>query len=312
MPMYSGVKFVPKIHPHKYSNLDGANFTQSNQHATSVFSTLPLEDVLKQRPVCMQKRSAPMIASSKIKIDMSKQTTLLANRSLHNTTKSASFKCKVNSTNTSIVNPKPTSNISLVKPSSSDYHLNSTQNSNNNNNNNISISSSSALDSSRMRKKPDKQASNSFLHTELRALKRQEYDQSMKEKEKMAIQVKQDLDSERLKKEQEEIQKIRMQRTFRTQPIKHYKPIEIKHSEKPLTDPKSPNLTVNHHHNSKLGNMSTTNKNISFNALVDVPLTTNRSTTNSNLFRSNSLLRNQETKKQLNLAVSHDDIRFGN
>ena len=89
-------------------------------------------------------------------------------------------------------------------------------------------------------------------------------------------------------------------------------PIEIKHSEKPLTDPKSPNLTVNHHHNSKLGNMSTTNKNISFNALVDVPLTTNRSTTNSNLFRSNSLLRNQETKKQLNLAVSHDDIRFGN
>jgi len=303
--MYSGVKFVPKINSHKYTNLDGANFTQ-NQH-TSILSTLPLEDVLKQRPVCMQKRSTPTIASAGIKIDLSKKTTLLANRSINNTIKSSSFKCKVNSTNTSIVNVKPV-NVSLVKPSSSDYHLSNTQN------NNISVSSSSALDSSRLRKKSDnnnKQASNGFLHTELRALKRQEYEQSMKEKEKMAIQMKHDLDSERLKKQQEEIQKIRIQRTFRSQPIKHYKPIELKPSEKPLTDPKSPNLTGNHH-NSKLSNMSTASKKNdsfgiqSFNALVDAPLT-NKSTTNSNLFRSNSLLRNQR-----NFAVSHDEIRFGN
>jgi len=45
-----------------------------------------------------------------------------------------------------------------------------------------------------------------------------------------------------MRKQQEEIQKIRSQRTFRSQPIKHYNAVEIKPSNKPLTEAKSPNI----------------------------------------------------------------------
>lgn len=288
--MYIGVKFVPKIHSHKFGETSGyAPLIQPTQNQL----TLPLEDVLKQRPVCLQKRNI-----SNIKLDLNKKP-LLANRSV--TGKSASFKYNVN--NTSQHQPKPetsSNNVSLVKGSASDHNLNQSAN-----------TSVSNANSSRMRKNSDsKQTSNGFLHTELRALKRNEYDQSMKEKEKIANQMKHDLDVEKLKKQQEEIQKIRMARTFRSNPIKHYKPVDLKPSEKALTEPKSPNMSMS---TTKV-NSSTLSKNDSFNvrtfsSLVDVPLTGIK-TNNSNLFRSNSLLRNSELNKHRNLTVSHDDIRF--
>jgi hypothetical protein len=92
-----------------------------------------------------------------------------------------------------------------------------------------------------------------FLHTEVRALKRGEYDQAMKEKERLADQIKQDLEAERLRREQEETQRLRTKSNFKVQPIKQYKPIEIRPSEKPLTEPKSPNLSSANltHHTSK-------------------------------------------------------------
>lgn len=288
--MYIGVKFVPKIHSHKFGETSGyAPLIQPSQNQL----TLPLEDVLKQRPVCLQKRNI-----SNIKLDLNKKP-LLANRSV--TGKSASFKYNVN--NTSQHQPKPetsSNNVSLVKGSASDHNLNQSAN-----------TSVSNANSSRMRKNSDsKQTSNGFLHTELRALKRNEYDQSMKEKEKIANQMKHDLDVEKLKKQQEEIQKIRMARTFRSNPIKHYKPVDLKPSEKALTEPKSPNMSMS---TTKV-NSSTLSKNDSFNvrtfsSLVDVPATGTK-TNNSNLFRSNSLLRNSELNKHRNLTVSHDDIRF--
>lgn len=274
----------------------------STNHNTSPHVALPLEDVLKTRPACLQSKSKP------IKVDLNKKP-ILANRSVAG--KSASFKHNPNNTsitNTSISQkPCSSTNVSLVKPSSSDHHLNSTQTS--------QANTSTVLDSTRTRKKSEtKQTSNGYLHTELRALKRQEYDQSMKEKEKLAQQMKHDLDLARLKKQQEEIQKIRMQRTFRSNPIKHYKPVDIKPSERPLTEPKSPHLSVS---NTKLANLSQTSKNDSFNtrsfaALVDAPLRT-EPTANSNLFRSNSLLRsidNGTSSNHRNIASSHDDIRF--
>jgi hypothetical protein len=325
--MYTGVKFVPKMHSHKYSNMEGACFAPLIPNQISVGASgaatnaaagavskpdstgaksLPLEEVLKQRPICMQKRPVAPNSASSIKIDLSKKS-LLANRSISG--KSASFKYQPNSNNTSTCVPKPNS-TSLVKTSSSsnDLNLNS-----NHTSHNTSANSTMCLDASRVRKKSETRqqqnsSSNGFLHTELRALKRQEYDHNMKEKEKIALQMKQELDIERLKKQQEEIQKIRMQRTFRSNPIKHYKPVELKPSDKPLTEPKSPQLSVS---TTKLANLSLASKNDSFNirsfsALVDAPIR-NKPTSNSNLFRSNSLMRNQ---KQRNMANSHDDIRF--
>ena len=82
-----------------------------------------------------------------------------------------------------------------------------------------------------------------MMHTELRAQKRSEYDQHQKEKERQALMLRRDMEEEKMRRQQEEIQKIRMQRhTFRSRPIKHYKPVEVKPSEKPLTEPISPQL----------------------------------------------------------------------
>lgn len=82
-----------------------------------------------------------------------------------------------------------------------------------------------------------------MMHTELRAQKRSEYDQQQKEKERQALLLRRDMEEEKMRRQQEEIQKIRMQRhTFRSRPIKHYKPVEVKPSEKPLTEPISPQL----------------------------------------------------------------------
>lgn len=94
------------------------------------------------------------------------------------------------------------------------------------------------------------------MHTELRALKRSEYDQQQREKERLALQQRRDLDELKQRREQEAIAQIRQQRhTFRSRPIKHYKPVEVKPSEKPLTEPVSPQLgtsllfmhSVSHH-----------------------------------------------------------------
>jgi len=82
-----------------------------------------------------------------------------------------------------------------------------------------------------------------MMHTELRAQKRSEYDQHQKEKERQALLLRRDMEEEKMRRQQEEIQKIRMQRhTFRSRPIKYYKPVEVKPSEKPLTEPVSPQL----------------------------------------------------------------------
>lgn len=82
-----------------------------------------------------------------------------------------------------------------------------------------------------------------LMHTELRALKRSEYDQQQKEKERHALMLRREHEEEKQRRQMEEIQKIRMQRhTFRSQPIKHYAPVEVKPSEKPLTEPVSPRL----------------------------------------------------------------------
>lgn len=89
---------------------------------------------------------------------------------------------------------------------------------------------------------------NSFgtkLNTEQRAVKRQQFDQYLKDKERMQELVKKDLELQKANENKKEVQKLRSQMIIKSHPIKQFKPMEIKPSDKPLTDPKSPQL---HHH----------------------------------------------------------------
>jgi hypothetical protein len=104
------------------------------------------------------------------------------------------------------------------------------------------------LSSNSLRKKSA--TSSGFLHTEARAVERGKLYYVMKEKRRLDDQMKRELEAERLRREQEETQRLRNMRNFRAQPIKQYKPIEIKPSEKPLTEPKAPHLrsaNLTHH-----------------------------------------------------------------
>merc|ERR1719350_386440 len=114
----------------------------------------------------------------------------------------------------------------------------------------------------------------------------------MKEKEQRAAILKHDLEQEKLKKQQEEIQKIRNQRNFRSNPIKHYKPIVLKPSDKSLTAPKSPQLstsTMRSNDTSRNAQDNTENFANSHRlsmALVDAPLIKKYSVNNKNNNRS--------------------------
>lgn len=86
-----------------------------------------------------------------------------------------------------------------------------------------------------------------LLHTELRAQKRLEFEQSIREKERLAAQQRLVYEQEKQRQEQELIQRLRNKSTFKSQPIRHYRPVEVKPSEKPLTSPKSPHIGSHQH-----------------------------------------------------------------
>jgi hypothetical protein len=98
-----------------------------------------------------------------------------------------------------------------------------------------------------------------LLHTELRALRRNEFEQQLKEKERMAVLKRRDLEMEKMRKQQEEINRLRSQLTFKSNPIKQYKPVEVKPSEKPLTEPRSPQFNASMHRQRSLISNSTSN-----------------------------------------------------
>lgn len=86
------------------------------------------------------------------------------------------------------------------------------------------------------------------LHTEQRAAKRQQFDQVLKNKEKMQEQAKKDREMQKAIDNENERQKLRSQMTFKAWPYKPRQPMEIRSSDKPLTDPRSPQLL--HHRQS--------------------------------------------------------------
>lgn len=191
--LYTGVKFVPNTNnliniKKKYNEnclpaFSGANSTTStNQKPSSVLTSalgaLPVEDILKNRPPCLAKNIGTLNSSLAKKPAPFMRTT---------PGKSASFRS--NLTNTSLsMKPHAKSNMSDLNLSVDKANLNSTG-------------------GFRTRKQSDSNCSiggntsgvPGLRHTELRALKRQEYDQQMKEKEKHAAILKHELDQEKLR-----------------------------------------------------------------------------------------------------------------
>lgn len=99
----------------------------------------------------------------------------------------------------------------------------------------------SRLNGSMVRKKSESK-SGGLLHTEMRAMKRSEYDQQMREKERMAQQMRAQIEAQKAQQEHEELTRMRSQSVVKAQPLRYYKPIDIKPSEQPLTAPRSPNF----------------------------------------------------------------------
>lgn len=341
LPLYQGLKFIPK--------------TSNTQY--SLPKTQPADDVLKTRPLFLQKKEfrstiqtstfKPGVQLESFKSNRAANTSGTAKPAGNQVAKSYSFKqshLNQSSSSSFPIKAKPNANSSLLTGAKSDVlngtvtlsgggggggALDNTQESviapktlngsGSSSTRNISMNSSMA--SARPRKKSEQTmmplGNSSFLHTELRAQKRQEFEQQMKEKERIVANIKRDMEMEKLRKLDEEIQKIRAQNTFRSRPIKHFRPVEIKPSTKLLTDPRSPcpglstsrttsrtNLSSMRH--ASTSNLASTSNNFSnlssmSNALIDSHNVVIIKNSHSNL---------GEYKKNRPIRMSCDDIRM--
>jgi hypothetical protein len=220
-PMYKGLRFVPKP-TNKYFP------TQNTPKART--PSLP--------KIAQQNRSVLLPAPVLNKLQSSNATV----------SKSASF------------NQHSLGNFhrnGSLKPNSNNYPLRAL---------NLTQDSISKINESSSSSSMTKRASESLsrpipglLHTELRALRRNEFEQQLKEKERMAVLKRRDLELEKMRKQQEEINKIRSQTAFKSNPIKQYKPVEVKPSERPLTEPRSPQFNASMNRQRSVISNSTSN-----------------------------------------------------
>ncbi|XP_051915564.1 targeting protein for Xklp2 isoform X2 [Hippocampus zosterae] len=81
------------------------------------------------------------------------------------------------------------------------------------------------------------------LATERRARNRDEFHQHLCEKEAVAALLKEKLRQEEEEKQKMDLAILRQQQVHKAQPIRHYRSVEVKKSEVPLTIPQSPNLS---------------------------------------------------------------------
>ncbi|KAJ8258483.1 hypothetical protein COCON_G00174950 [Conger conger] len=82
-----------------------------------------------------------------------------------------------------------------------------------------------------------------LLNTERRAKERLEFDQGVCEKEALRARMEEQRRRDEEEREQEEIARLRQEQVYKAQPIRHYKPLELKRGEVPLTVPESPNFS---------------------------------------------------------------------
>jgi len=84
--------------------------------------------------------------------------------------------------------------------------------------------------------------SNFTLHSDRRAEERAAYELERSAKEAGLEGQRREMEERKRRREEEEVMKLRRAAVHKAQPIKHYKPLEVKPSTKPLTQPEPPHL----------------------------------------------------------------------
>lgn len=81
------------------------------------------------------------------------------------------------------------------------------------------------------------------LSTERRAKEREEFDRAVCEKEALRARMEEDQRREQEEHQKEELNRLRQEQVHKAQPIRRYKPVELKKSDISLTVPQSPNFS---------------------------------------------------------------------
>ncbi|KAM9816953.1 targeting protein for Xklp2 [Neosynchiropus ocellatus] len=81
------------------------------------------------------------------------------------------------------------------------------------------------------------------LATERRARERQQFEELATQKESLRAQMEEEQRRRREEEEKDEIARLRQEQVHKACPVRHYKAVEVKKSEAPLTIPKSPNFS---------------------------------------------------------------------
>jgi len=88
--------------------------------------------------------------------------------------------------------------------------------------------------------KPLSEIANIVLHSDRRAEERVAFDLKLKQREVDLEGAKREQEERRKREEEEDVARLRKAAVHKAQPIRNYKPVEVKPSEKPLTLPSSP------------------------------------------------------------------------
>jgi len=98
---------------------------------------------------------------------------------------------------------------------------------------------------------PLSEVSNFILHSDRRAEERKAFDLKVKQKEAEIVGAKRELEERKKREEIEEISKLRKESVHKAQPVRNFKPMEVKPSEKDLTFPCSPKFISGSTRNTK-------------------------------------------------------------
>jgi len=102
--------------------------------------------------------------------------------------------------------------------------------------------------------KPLSEISNVVLHSDKRAEERAAYELERAAKEAALEGARREMEERKKRLEEEELVQARKATVHKAQPIKHYKAIEVKPSDKPLTLPESPQLQAGKPPKTKVAN----------------------------------------------------------
>ena len=79
--------------------------------------------------------------------------------------------------------------------------------------------------------------SNFELHSDRRAREREQFDLQQKQREAELESSKKQLEDKRRQDEEREMQRLRREAVHKAQPVKHYRPVDVQPSDKPITQP---------------------------------------------------------------------------